>query len=149
MTKLDMKAMNSGENTGVSDAHKRSKQSNVKRILVDSELLVSFFTGDPENRAQKAKNLISKADDGKVVLEILPMVLFKLIYDLEQLYHRSSDDIHKTLVPFLRSKGIQVRDDEVIFKALQRYHDQTRRFEKLCLQAYAEVGAMSVAREVT
>jgi predicted nucleic-acid-binding protein len=117
--------------------------------LIGSELLESFFTGYPENRAKEARSLISEAAQGNVILEILPMSLFKLIYDLEQLYQKSPDEIQNALSTFLRSKGIQIRDGEVIFKALRRYRNMGNGFEQLCLDACSEVEGKKIAKSIS
>ena len=51
--------------------------------LVDTNVLVRFFTGQPREMAAKAKALVAAADAGEVVLELLPVIVAETVYTLE------------------------------------------------------------------
>ena len=49
------------------------------QYLVDTNVLVRFFTGQPPDMAAKAKALVAEADAGDVVLEVLPIIVAETI----------------------------------------------------------------------
>lgn len=132
----------------------KTEKTPPKIHLISSKLLSSFFTGSPSGKAQQARNLVSEADQGRVIIEILPMILPKVIFELERYLEKRQEartrklqsEIKDVLLDFLQSKGIRVRDEEAIFRGLQHYPDDVRNFERACLQAYSEIEDKSVAR---
>lgn len=106
--------------------------------LVDTNVLLRFFTGTPPDMAAKAKDLIAEADAGVITLEIIPLVLAETIYTLQSFYKMPKDDVCAQLSLFLTSRGISVRDELVMLDALQRYRSHTKlHFVDACLAAYA------------
>ena len=97
-----------------------------------------FFTGSPADLAQKAKEIVTEADAGNVVLEILPLVLAETIYTLQSFYKMPKNEVCDRLSDFLASRGIQARDEDVMLDALRRYRAHSKlHFVDACLAAYS------------
>ena len=47
----------------------------IKQELVDTNVLVRFFTGEPPEMASKARRLVERADNGEIVLVVLPVIV--------------------------------------------------------------------------
>jgi hypothetical protein len=55
----------------------------MERHLVDTNVLARFFTGEPHEMAIKARRLVERADNGEMVLVVLPVIVAGLVYTLE------------------------------------------------------------------
>jgi predicted nucleic acid-binding protein len=89
--------------------------------LVDTNVLVRFFTGQPPDMAAKAKKLIAEADAGEVVLEVLPIIVAETLYTLESFYEMERKSVAASLRTFLQSRGIKAHERERVLDALQRH----------------------------
>lgn len=92
-----------------------------KPCLVDTNVLLRFFTGEPPRMAERARALVAQADSGKIVLEIPSLIVAETIYTLESFYQMPKDEVCEKLILFLRSRGISAQEPEIIRDALQRY----------------------------
>ena len=46
-----------------------------KPCLLDTNVLVRFFTGEPPDMAERARAIVAQADAGKLRLEIPPLIV--------------------------------------------------------------------------
>jgi predicted nucleic acid-binding protein len=90
----------------------------VARVLVDSNVLLRFFTGDPPDLARRARALIERADAGEVVVVIHPIILSEVFYTLESFYKMSRVDIAEKLSLFVQHQGIEMIEKGVTLDAL-------------------------------
>jgi predicted nucleic acid-binding protein len=110
-------------------------------LVVDTNVLVQFFTGQPPDMAAKAKNLVTQADAGDVVLEILPLIVAETVYTLESYYEMDRKVVARSLRTFLQSRGVKAHERERVLDALQRHHDTNVHFADAYLAATgAELG---------
>lgn len=105
--------------------------------LVDTNVLVRFFTGEPPGMADRARNLISRADTGEVTLVILPLVLAEVYFTLESFYKMERRTIAEKLIIFLQCRGIQAVEREQVLNALARCHDHGAHFVDAYLASVA------------
>jgi predicted nucleic acid-binding protein len=108
-----------------------------KSALVDTNVLLRFFTGEPAILAERARSLVEQADDGKLQLEIPSLIVAETIYTLESFYEMPKADICEKLLAFLRSRGICPQEPEVILDALERYRELSVHFADAYLAASA------------
>ncbi len=98
------------------------------RQLVDTNVLVRFFTGKPPDQAQKTYSLIAAADRGETTLVVLPLVVAETVYTLQSFYKMKTHDIATQLMVFLQSRGIHVVEKVRILETLKRYRDHNVSF---------------------
>src|SRR5687767_10909503 len=115
------------------------------RYLVDTNVLIRFFTGQPPEMAAKAKALVGEADAGNVVLEVLPMILAETIYTLESFYEMDRKDVAGKLLTFLQSRGIKPHERDRVIDALERHRDYSVHFADAYLAAAGAELKCSVA----
>lgn len=108
-----------------------------ERCLVDTNILLRFFTGEPPEMAERARELIAQADTGKLLLEISSLVVAEAIYTLESYYEMSKAEVCDKLLVFLRSRGIHAQESEVVLDALARYRSLPVHFADAYLAAQA------------
>ena len=108
-----------------------------KRQLVDTNVLVRFFTGEPPDMAAKARRLVERADKGEVLLVILPVIVAETVYTLESFYEMDRKDVAANLLSFLQSRGIETVESARIADALCRCRDRNAHFADAYLAASA------------
>jgi predicted nucleic acid-binding protein len=109
----------------------------IKRQLVDTNVLIRFFTGEPAEMASRARRLIERADHGEVLLVLLPVILAETIYTLESFYEMDRKAVAATLLEFVQSRGIETQESARIIAALKRCHDNNAHFTDAYLAASA------------
>jgi len=115
------------------------------RYWVDTNVLVRFLTGQPPEMAAAAKALVESANEGAVVLEVLPVIVAETVYTLESFYEIDRKDVASKLLVFLQSRGIKLHERERVLDALARHRDHHIHFADAYLAAAgAEIG-LSVA----
>lgn len=115
-----------------------------KSCLIDTNVLVRFFTGTPPDLAERARSLVAQADAGKLQLEIMPLIVAETVYTLESFYEMPKQDVCEKLLAFLRSRGITAHESEIVLDALERYQSMSVHFADAYLAATAAASSMPV-----
>ena len=113
--------------------------------LIDTNVLVRFFTGQPPDMALKAKTLVAEAEAGKVVLEVLPVIVAETIYTLESFYGMDAGEVTEKLTSFIQGRGVQAHERGRVLDALNRHRDFNMHFADAYLAAAALELECSVA----
>jgi predicted nucleic acid-binding protein len=92
----------------------------LERQLVDTNVLVRFFSGDPPEMAEKARRLVECADAGEVILVVVPVILAETFYTLASFYEMNRKDVAEKLGAFLDCRGIEAFEKERLLDALKR-----------------------------
>ena len=108
-----------------------------KPCLVDTNVLVRFFTGQPPDMAERARALVAQADAGKTILQIPSLIVAETIYTLELFYEMPKADVCEKMLAFLRSRGIATLEPTIISDALERYRSMPVHFADAYLAANA------------
>jgi predicted nucleic acid-binding protein len=108
-----------------------------KRQLVDTNVLTRFFTGEPPQMAAKARRLVERADQGEVLLVILPVIIAETMYTLESFYEIERKEVSARLLAFLQSRGIEAAESARVSDALMRCHHSNAHFADAYLAAAA------------
>jgi predicted nucleic acid-binding protein len=109
----------------------------VQRQLVDTNVLARFFTGEPHDMALKARRLVERADNGEIVLVLLPVIVAELIYTLESYYELDRKEVASKLLSFLQSRGVEAAEEPRVTDALTRCRDFNAHFADAYLAAAA------------
>ena len=64
-----------------------------RRLLLDSNVLLRFLTGEPKAQAEASRNLFLSAASGEVVLEVCPVVVAEVFYTLESFYKVDREEV--------------------------------------------------------
>ncbi len=108
-----------------------------KSCLIDTNILVRFFTGEPPEMAERARSIIAQADAGKIQLEVPSLIVAETIYTLESYYEMPKAEVCDKLHAFLRSRGISPLEPDIILDALERYRSLSVHFADAYLAAIA------------
>jgi predicted nucleic acid-binding protein len=115
-----------------------------KPCLLDTNVLVRFFTGQPPDMAERARALIAQADSGKLLLQIPSLIVAETIYTLESFYEMPKAGICEKMLAFLRSRGIAPLEPDIITDALERYQSLPVHFADAYLAASAAASGTPV-----
>jgi predicted nucleic acid-binding protein len=90
------------------------------RYHLDSNILIRFFTGEPEAMFKGASALIDSAERGDVVLDLSPLVLAETAFTLESFYKRPRADVAGKLLEFIKRLGVRLAEKDRLLDALER-----------------------------
>ncbi len=92
--------------------------------LLDANVVLRFLTQDHPARAKAATALFAKAKNKQAVLELDPVILAEVIYNLEGYYQKPREEIANTLLHLVTSPGIEIEPHVTVINALLRYKNQ-------------------------
>jgi predicted nucleic acid-binding protein len=116
-----------------------------RRLLVDTNVLLRFLTGEPKAQAERARNLFNSAAAGEVVLEVPPVVVAEVCYTLESFYRVDRRELVDTLAALLSRRGVKVLEEAAVFDALKRLKEFKVGFADAYLAASAGAEKIEVA----
>ena len=116
-----------------------------RRLLLDSNVLLRFLTGEPRAQAEASRNLFLSAASGDVVLEVCPVVVAEVFYTLESFYKIGREEVAMRLAALLSRKGIKVMEHDRVFDALARLGKINVGFADAYLAAGAALDSVPVA----
>jgi len=109
----------------------------VERLLVDTNVLVRFFSGEPPDMAARSRRLVERADAGEIVLVVVPVILAETFYTLESFYELDGKLVAARLVSFLNCRGIDALEKGRLLDALGRCESDGTHFADAFLAAVA------------
>jgi predicted nucleic acid-binding protein len=109
----------------------------IGKQLVDTNVLVRFFTGQPADMATRARRLVERADHGDMILVVLPVIVAETFYTLESYYELARSDVAAKLIEFLQSRGIESVELPRVLHALTLCRDSKAHFADAYLAASA------------
>lgn len=93
----------------------------MKPMLLDTNVLLRFITGELADQAADVAKLMSAADAGQVKLAVLPMVLAEAVFVLTEFYEHSRREIADVLSHLISSPGFHSEEQERMLQALQLF----------------------------
>ena len=115
------------------------------RYLVDSNVLLRFFTGEPPSLFQAAKAFIESAEKGAFTLAVPALVVAETAFTLESFYKPPRGDVAKALVECFKTPGIPLLERNRVLQALGRVQESGVHFVDAYLAAVAKETSMPVA----
>jgi predicted nucleic acid-binding protein len=83
----------------------------VRSVVVDANVLVSYFTARNDTQRAAAKALLEQAEDGDVVAVVPQFVVFELTYVLQGLYAITGERLTAMIRDVVSFPGVRVIDD--------------------------------------
>jgi predicted nucleic acid-binding protein len=90
------------------------------RYLVDTNVLLRFFTGEPHALSLRARALLESAERGEVALDVPVLVVAETAFTLEFYYRHKRKVVAKVLREFASTPGIRVFERDRVLDALDR-----------------------------
>jgi predicted nucleic acid-binding protein len=93
----------------------------MKPLLLDTNILLRFITGEPADQAKESAELVAAAEAGKVRLVVLPMVLAEAVFVLTGFYEHPRSKVAEVLSHLISSPGFQNDEPERMLHALRLF----------------------------
>ena len=83
----------------------------MRSILIDANVLVSYFTARNHTQLAAAKALLQQAEDGDLVAVVPQFVVFEVTYVLQGLYSITGERLTAMIRDIVSFPGVRVIDD--------------------------------------
>lgn len=93
----------------------------MKPLLLDTNILLRFITGEPADQAKEVAGLVAAAEAGKMRLAVLPMVLAEAVFVLTGFYEHPRSKVAEVLSHLISSPGFQNDEPERMLHALRLF----------------------------
>jgi len=93
----------------------------LRRVVIDTNLLVRYLTGDDPRKAKSVDNLLSKAERGELKILVPSIVIAELVWVLESFYQMHSTETAELIEAVLNTPGIEVTEKSIIASTLKLY----------------------------
>ena len=93
----------------------------MKPLLLDTNVLLRFITGDPADQASQAADLVQAAEAGKVRLSVLPMVLAEAVFVLTGFYEHPRSKTAEVLSHLISCPGFHSEEQDRMLHALKLF----------------------------
>ncbi|MGC2626110.1 MAG: PIN domain-containing protein [Candidatus Udaeobacter sp.] len=91
------------------------------RLLLDTNVLIRFLTGDHPTHSPRSRNLFVAAAKGEVTLVLTDLALAETAWLLESFYSLDRAEIAAALKGLIQSTGIEVQDKRILLSTLQNF----------------------------
>lgn len=110
----------------------------MKRLWVDANVLLRFLTGDPQDLAEKAARLMSRAERGELVLIVPALVIAEVVWVLKSFYRHSFKEIAEVMVPLMGADGLEVENRDLLIQAIELAREKNVDFVDAVLALQAQ-----------
>jgi predicted nucleic acid-binding protein len=116
----------------------------MSKVLVDTNVLVSFLTDRDASQQEQAANLFAAAANGEPTLVLHQVVITELVYVLANVYGLAAAEVAATVGDLLALPGVATIDDLAWPVVLDLWPDELPGFSDAILSAVAQVGRFEV-----
>lgn len=92
-------------------------------VVVDTNVIVRFLVQTPLDQYERARKLIEMASAGETELSLSAVVVSEVAAILHHVYGRTQAEVAGALLALTTARGIQVEDEAIVLKALERSRD--------------------------
>jgi predicted nucleic acid-binding protein len=93
----------------------------MKPLLLDTNILLRFITGEPAEQAKEVAELVKAAEAGKVKLTVLPMVLAEAVFVLTGFYEQPRSKVADVLSHLISCPGFHSEEQERMLHSLKLF----------------------------
>lgn len=112
---------------------------------VDTNTVVYFLTGQPQDLAARCRPLFWRAHQQEVTLYIHPLLFAEATYVLEETYQLDRSEIAEKLLSLSVQRGVVIDQLQWVQRALVEYRDRNIDFVDAFLGCLAATGIRYVA----
>ena len=91
----------------------------MKKIFIDSNVFLRFFTRDDQGQHEQAVDLFKKANEGLIDMVTSPPVLFEIAWTLRAAYDQSKERVLDVLSAIVTLKGLRLTDAYLVEEAVR------------------------------
>lgn len=113
-------------------------------MQLDTNTIIRFVIGEPEEQFQKIKAVMIDAADRKINLELKAMVLAECVFVLSSVYEKSRKEISSLLIAFVSVAEVELHEPELLKLALKLYGSRKLDFVDCYLAAISIINGEEV-----
>jgi predicted nucleic acid-binding protein len=93
----------------------------MSRLLVDTNVIVRFLTGDHPVHSPRSRKLFGRAAAGDLTLVVTDLTLAETVWVLQSVYSLDRDAITAALKDLIEFAGIEVQNKAILLSALRNF----------------------------
>jgi predicted nucleic acid-binding protein len=93
----------------------------MSRLLVDTNVIVRFLTGDDPVHSPRSRKLFGRAAAGDLTLVVTDLALAETVWVLQSVYSLDRDAITAALKDLIEFAGIEVQNKAILLSALRNF----------------------------
>ena len=110
----------------------------MRRVFVDANVFLRFFTHDDDGQHEKARKLFTSSGDGKIQLVSGPPVLFEVAWTLRSAYEVPPIRILDILDAIAAFPGLSLSDEPTVLSAISLARESGVEFADAYIAASAQ-----------
>ena len=115
------------------------------RLLLDTNVIVRFLTGDHPTHSPRSRHLFARAADGEVTLVLTDLALADTAWVLQSFYRLDRAAIASALKAIVESTGIEVENRTTLLSALRNFAQTDVNFVDAYHAAVAAADSIPIA----
>ena len=117
----------------------------MSRLLLDTNVIVRFLTGDHPAHSPRSRSLFARAADGDVTLVVTDLALAETVWVLQSFYKLDRGAIAAVLKDLIASPGIEVQNKARLLSTLRNFAQTDVNFVDAYHAAVAAAESVAVA----
>ncbi|MCX7589817.1 MAG: PIN domain-containing protein [Patescibacteria group bacterium] len=93
----------------------------MKKYLIDTNIILRYLLKDDEILFKKSSFYFEQAKNKKIVIEIIPEVIFELDYVLRGVYQLKKDEASSVILKIIKTPFIFIKNRELLIECLEKY----------------------------
>ena len=89
--------------------------------LIDTSLLIRFFSNDDPLKAERVRQLLQRVEDGDERIALSPMVVFETVFTLQRSYKLPKAQIKQMIEDLLSLRNVHLPNKHLYYEALEIY----------------------------
>lgn len=98
------------------------------KLLIDTNALLRFLLNDIPQQADQVEAIITHAKKGKLLIIILPIILFEIEYTLRKFYKKQKEEVVEKLESLLSAPFFSIQSKNIFNQAIEIYKQNTISF---------------------
>jgi len=90
---------------------------------MDTNLFLRYFTRDDEEKAEDVLKLLKRVERNEEKVTTSPLVIFEMVFTLDNYYKVPRKEIKKLLQPILNLRGLRLDFKDIFESALELYSE--------------------------
>jgi predicted nucleic acid-binding protein len=115
------------------------------RLLLDTNVIVRFLTGDHPTHSPRSRHLFARAAAGEVTLVLTDLALAETAWVLQSFYRLDRAAIASALKGIVESTGIDVKNRTTLLSALRNFAQTDVNFVDAYHAAVAAADSIAIA----
>lgn len=90
-------------------------------VLVDTNVLLRYFTGDDPTKAERCEELFQRAAVGEFKLRVSDLCIAEMVWTLGSFYGEERNEIAEKVVALLNTPGLEFSNLPMLLDAAERF----------------------------